>query len=60
MDALVKYFKLVSNIFEKFDGEIEKFSITSSVNMKPCTRSIFILEKYLIKIDLKMIFIKIL
>ena len=46
MDALVKYFKLVSNIFEKFDGEIEKFSITSSVNMKPCTRSIFILEKY--------------
>ena len=43
--CLGKFSKLASNIFENFDGEIEKFSLTTAVNMKPCTRSIFILEK---------------
>lgn len=37
---------LVSNIFERIESENERFSVTSSVNMKPCTRSIFILEKF--------------
>lgn len=36
---------MVSNIFEKFDGDIEKYSVTTANGMKPCTRSIFIFEK---------------
>ena len=36
----------VSNIFDKVDGEIEKYTVTTSTGMRPCTRSIFIFEKY--------------
>lgn len=36
---------LASNIYEKFECEIERYSVTTAMNLKSCTRSIFIFEK---------------
>jgi hypothetical protein len=37
----------VSNIYEQFQGESERYSVTTALNVRPCTRSIFILEKFI-------------